>query len=114
VVVFVPMFVVWSWLLGRYDFKPNQVFLLFGLTGALAEASSFGRITEAGFWIFIYGLMLYLPAYSLPAERGARRPRIRPFLLAVLLPFLAAAPMAGLVWLIHPVKIHFPPIGGAL
>ncbi len=38
VVVFVPMFVAWAAMLRRVDFRPNAVFLLFGLTGTLAEA----------------------------------------------------------------------------
>lgn len=110
VVVFVPMFITWSWLLGRYDFVPNRVFLCFGLTGALAEASSFGRITEAGFWIFVYGLMVYLPAHGLPPRAGLRPMRWWHWPMGVLLPFLSALPVAGIVMWLHPVKIHFPPI----
>jgi hypothetical protein len=34
----VPLFVVWAAMLRRVDFRPNAVFLLFGLTGTLAEA----------------------------------------------------------------------------
>jgi hypothetical protein len=33
-----PMFVAWAATLRRVDFRPNAVFLLFGLTGTLAEA----------------------------------------------------------------------------
>jgi hypothetical protein len=113
VVVFVPMFIAWAWLLQRYDFSPNAVFLLFGLTGTLAEAS-FGGVQQLpafGFWTFVYGLMVYLPAYAcLPSGRDARRPRPRHYLLAVFLPDLFVVPVAVAIHFIHPVRIHFPPI----
>ncbi len=37
VVVFVPMFVAWAWLLSRNDYRPAEVLLLFGLAGTLGE-----------------------------------------------------------------------------
>ena len=113
VIVFVPMFVAWAWLLGRYDFRPATVLLLFGLTGTLAEAGSFGlqNLAQVGMWVFVYGLMVYLPAYCAPADRGARQPLVRHYVLAVFLPFLFVIPVAGVVGYLHPVKIHFQPIG---
>jgi hypothetical protein len=39
VVVFVPMFAAWAWMLSRWDFSPLKVLLLFGITGSIAEAS---------------------------------------------------------------------------
>jgi hypothetical protein len=113
VVVFVPMFIAWAWLLQRYDFSPNAIFLLFGLTGTLAEASFGGaqQLAAFGFWTFVYGLMVYLPAYAcLPADRGAGRPRPWHYLLAVFFPDLFVIPVAVVIHFIHPVKIHFPPI----
>lgn len=113
VIVFVPMFIVWGWLLGRRAFSANAVFLLFGVTGTLAEAISFGaQPISLGFWVFIYGLMVYLPADTLPpaAERGARPPRLLDYPLAVLLPILATIPVVLIVGTLHPVSIHFPPI----
>lgn len=113
VVVFVPMFIGWALLLQRLDFSPNAVFLLFGLTGVLAEASFSGGqgLAEFGLWIFVYGLMVYLPAYCcLPMERGAQRPRWWHYPLAVLLPIICAIPVAVVVGSLHPVRIHFPPI----
>ncbi|MEW5938437.1 MAG: hypothetical protein AB1750_02140 [Chloroflexota bacterium] len=112
VVVFVPMFVCWAWLLSRWDFSPAEVFLLFGLTGFLAEASFAGalNLAQAPFWIFVYGLMVWLPAASLSSRAEAKRPRWWVYVAAVLLPFLFAAPVAGVVGFLHPVKIHFPPI----
>jgi len=62
VIVFIPMFIVWAFLLRRYDFPSSHVFLLFGLTGSLAEMSLQPTSILAGFWFFVYGLMVWLPA----------------------------------------------------
>ncbi len=111
VVLFVPMFVAWSWLLQRYAFPPSVVFLLFGLTGTLAEASAGPQhLAEIGLWTFVYGLMVYLPTYSIPSDRGARKPSVWHYPWAVIAPFLFALPVAAVVGILHPVKIHFPPI----
>jgi len=110
VVVFIPMFVGWAFLLQRYDFSPNAVFLLFGLTGLTAEISLGGlqAIAQFGLWIFVYGLMVYLPAYTLPADRGAKKPSGWMYIAAVFVPVLFAIPVAAAVGFAHPVKIHFP------
>jgi len=44
-----------------------------------------------GFWFFVYGLMVYLPSCaSPPAEvRRAKTPRLRHYVLAVVLPLLS-------------------------
>jgi hypothetical protein len=76
VIIFIPLFAAWTWLLKKYDFSANQAFWLFGFTGALAEAISFGTLAEFGLWIFVYGLMIYLPAYCVPAARYAKPVRI--------------------------------------
>jgi hypothetical protein len=112
VVVFIPMFIGWAFLLGRLDFSANAVFLLFGLTGVTAEASFGGpqAFAEFGMWVFVYGLMVYLPAYCVPSARGANRPRWWQYALAVFAPVLFAIPVAGLIGIIHPVRVHFPPI----
>ena len=39
VVLFFFMFIVWAWMLSRWDFSPLKVLLLFGITGSLAEAT---------------------------------------------------------------------------
>jgi hypothetical protein len=104
VIVFVPMFIVWAWLLGRWDFRANQVLLLFGITGTLSESIAFGfqNFVLLGMWVFVYGLMVYLPAYSIPADRGAKSPRWWHYLLALLLPIPFAMLMAILVLVVHP------------
>ena len=118
VVMFVPMFVAWALMLWRYDFSPFAVFVLFGLTGTLAEMSygGFQHAFEFGLWIFVYGLMVYLPAYCAPVGRQARKPRWWHYPLAVVAPFffLPLVPLPLLAKLLSPnhPKIHFPPIGG--
>jgi hypothetical protein len=112
VVVFVPMFIGWSFLLQRYSFSPNAVFLLFGLTGLTAELSFSGTqaFLEFGLWIFVYGLMVWLPAHAFPAVREARKPAWWMYPIAVFFPVLFAIPAAMVIGLIHPVRIHFPEI----
>ncbi|MCS6830933.1 MAG: hypothetical protein RMM08_10235 [Armatimonadota bacterium] len=109
VVVFVPMFVCWAWMLSRWAFAPRQVMVLFGVTGILAEAVSFGlhNLLGWGFWLLVYGLMVYLPTYAVREEVGSTPPRGKHYLMAVLLPFLFAAPVAGLIGWLHPVTVHF-------
>jgi hypothetical protein len=112
VVVFVPMFIAWAFLLSRWDFTPAQVFLLFGLTGTLAEVSFGGmqQFAQIAMWTFVYGLMVFLPAYTIPSERGAKPVRWWHFPMAVVLPIVFSIPVAVLVGTLHPIPIHFPPI----
>ncbi len=116
VVIFVPMFVGWAFILWRYAFSPFAVFLLFVLSGTLME-NNFGTRNplEIGLWIFVYGLMLYLPAYCLPTDRKTHPPHWWHYPLAVVVPFLfiplVPLPLlAGWLFPHHP-KLHFPPIG---
>jgi hypothetical protein len=118
VIVFVPWFIGWAWMLRRWDFHPTFVFFLFGLTGTFAETGFLpGKIAEIGMWLFVYGLMIFLPAYSLPEakERGARPPRWWLYPLAVFIPFpfmILLLPWGLLKGHFHhpDVNIHFPPI----
>jgi hypothetical protein len=114
VIVFIPLFIAWAWMLGRWAFSPFWVFLLFGLNGLLAESLTFGaqHLGEFALWIFVYGLMVYLPAYCLPARRAARPPKPWHALLTLVLPFLAGIPWTLVVRLISPAHpdLHFPPI----
>jgi len=110
VIVLIPMFVVWSWLLERRAFSTEAVFLLFGLNGVVAEVV-FGGLTAllmAPFWISIYGLMIFLPVYCLPEDRGARSPRGFDIIVAVLLPVAGAAAMGAVVSSLSP---HLPHLG---
>ncbi len=116
VVVFIPGFVAWACLLSKVRFSAAQVFVLYGLFGILAECS-FGpqHALEFGLGIFVYGLMVWLPAYVTEPDRTGRPPRWWHFPIAVVLPALSVAllPTPLLIKLLspgHPV-IHFPPIG---
>jgi hypothetical protein len=94
VVLFVPMFCIWAWLLSRYSFSAEAVFLLWGVTGALMETLYGGpqHLLEAGMWTFVYGLMIFLPAYAIPAERSARPPRWWAYLAAPAVTLLGVVP----------------------
>lgn len=112
VVVFIPMFMAWAWLLGRYAFSLPQVFLLFGLTGLVVEVISFGGagIFNMGLWIYVYGLMLFSSVYALPERPDLKPVRLYHYPLAIITPILWAIPIAIVVGIIHPVTIHFDPI----
>ena len=117
VVVFAPMFVGWSVILWRWKFSPFAVFILFGITGLLAETLSFGlqNLGSFAFWIFVYGLMVWLPAHWVPENRSAREPRWWLYPIVIFLPFFfipLAIILTPWIWLTpkHP-SIHFPPIG---
>ena len=105
VVVFLPMFLVWAFLLTRYSFQPNIVLLMFGLTGLLAETGTFGfqNLIVGGLWVLVYGLMVYLPAYSF-TPTALKKPGIAQYVLGVLGPLAAAIPVALLVVVVfhHP------------
>lgn len=110
VIVFIPMFIAWAWMLGCWAFQPLDVLLLFGITGWVAEMLTFGtqNVGMGGFWVGVYGLMVYLPARALP-ERPAGLPRVtvlRAF-AAVFLPFLFVPLTAVPVWLLHPYQHHW-------
>lgn len=104
VIVFIPMFLVWTILLHFYDFHPVHVFLLFGLTGSIAEMSINPTNILGGFWFFVYGLIIYLPVYSLPENRSARQPKWWTYLLAVAAPLISPilllpiAPLLSYLW----------------
>lgn len=103
VIIFIPMFVAWGWLLSRYDFKTAEVVLLFGITGLLAESLSSGpnQFFGVGIWVYVYGLMVYLPTYSLPPRPNLHRVWPQHWLLAIVLPILAAVPFVPIVLLLQ-------------
>lgn len=99
VVIFVPMFMAWAWLLMRWDFAPFSVFLLFGVAGTLCESIAFGpqNLMSAGFWILVYGLMVYVPALTVPVRIHMQTPRAKHYALGLLLPLLCAMAAALLL-----------------
>ena len=94
VVLFFPMICIWGWLLSKYDISPNALFIIWGLTGWFMETvyAGFGHWLEIGFWVFVYGLMVYLPAYCcLPEQRQAKKPPAWFYVLAIVgVPFVGA------------------------
>ena len=108
VIVITPMFFVWSWFLARFRFSPACVFLLFGVNGVLAELLTGGpAILMAPFWVFVYGLMIFLPAYSFPTSAGTPAPRWYHYPIAIGACLLASAAVALIVNLIAPDMPHF-------
>ena len=67
-------------------------------------------ILEFGLWVFVYGLMVYLPAYAFHDSWGPRQPRRWQYGAAVVLPVLFAIPVALLMGIVHPVRVHFAPM----
>jgi hypothetical protein len=102
------MFIAWAVMLSWFDFTANQALLLFGLTGTIGE-SLFGgpqHMLEIGMWMFVYGLMIYLPAYCLPRREKVRPPRWYHFIIAVFLPFVFAVPFLAIA---APAVHHWRP-----
>ena len=109
VVVFVPMFVAWALMLSWWRFSPLKVLLLFGITGSIAEASIQHSNLIAGFWVFVYGLMVYLPACTVPEDRSAKPPRWWHYPVAVFFPFPFVVLAAPAVLLREWLGIEFLP-----
>ena len=109
VVVFVPMFIAWALMLSRWKFTPLKVLLLFGITGSIAEASIQPSNLIGGFWVFVYGLMVYLPACTVPEDRPAKPPRWWSYPLAVVLPFPFVVLAAPVVLLREWLGVEFLP-----
>ena len=109
VVVFVPMFVGWAFMLTWWRFTATEVFLLWGASGSIAEAQFAGNPGHliAGFWFFVYGLMIWLPACAVPESRETARPKYWHYPIAVLLPGLFVIPVALPLSLLHHPKIDF-------
>lgn len=61
-----PLILLFTWMVFRFRFSATKTFFLFGLAGVFLETVNGGwnNILEAPFWIFIYGLMVWLPAYA--------------------------------------------------
>jgi len=122
IINFVGPFVFWALVLRRYDFRPFATFLIFGLSGLLAEVMFSGpqHFAEFGLWIFIYGLMIYLPTYCLPDAttrgkngRAARRPGWYLYILMIFLPVIFVPLFAWIPYVVnpaHPQPSHFAPM----
>jgi hypothetical protein len=109
----VPGFLAWTILVSFIDFTAFEAFLLYGFMGLLGEAV-FGGVKQMAafaFWIFVYGLMIYLPAYSLP-QRAVSPVKWWHYPVAIVFPWILVVPWVLLVMKLlhgHP-SVHFPPI----
>lgn len=101
VVVFLPLFLVWAYLLERGKYSPREAYLYFGITGVLAEYifnPGVLALLAGGFWILIYGSMVYYPArFVFGKEEGGLHVSWRRAVVAVFLPLLASVPLAILI-----------------
>lgn len=120
VITLIGPFVFWALALKRYDFGPFAAFVMFGVSGTLMEVLYGGaaHFFEFGLWIFIYGLMIFLPAYSIPSaeQRGARWAKWYHYVLMVFVPALFTPLFSWIPHVIdpnHPQPVHFPPMKGA-
>ena len=80
-----------------------------GITGSIAEASIQPSNLIGGFWVFVYGLMVYLPACTVPQDRPAKPQRWWSYPLAVVLPFPFVVLAAPVVLLREWLGIEFLP-----
>lgn len=110
VVVFVPYYIVLAWILGRYAYSPFAIFLSFGIVGTVAEAVFAGNpgvVLGFPMWAFVYGLMVWLPAFCLPQDRGARPVGTLAHLVLPIAIFGLAMPMiVPIVYVISTVLGH--------
>lgn len=112
VVAFVPAILLWAWATSRRRFAPAWVAIFFGLFGLGGETIAFGpqSLSNAGFWVLVYGTMVFLPAF-LVAERQPATPSARWWSYPLLMAggWVAAAPVAIVLSRVHAVQ-HFPPL----
>jgi len=111
---FIGPFIFWAIVLKYYDFSPFSAFLIWGTTGILAEVLLGGprHFLEFGLWMFVYGLMIFLPVYSIPSaeERKAKCPKFYHYFLMIFLPLLFVPLFAWIPLIIdpnHPQPTHF-------
>ena len=108
VIFFAPMLFIWGWILSRYDLSPEAVFLSWGLTGTIMETVYGGpqQIIGIGMWAFVYGLMIYLPAYCISGDRpNLRAPSWWQRLLFIFIPLLGVIP-GGILSAIFKAILH--------
>jgi hypothetical protein len=68
---------------------------------------------DLGFWILVYGLMIYLPAYVFAENRGKRPVSWLQYLMGTIGPFVGTIPWViflKFTLLRHHPDVHFPPI----
>ena len=66
IIALLPVFLIFSFYIQKFKPSPYKAFLYFGVIGTLAETTigGFLSLLQFGMWIFVYGLMIYLPAHQ--------------------------------------------------
>lgn len=110
VVVLWPAYAAWALVLRKVDFHPNAVFLFYGLQGVTAEAMHSGpaQILAFPFWTFVYGLMVYLPAWCVHGTGDRPQAKGRHYVAVYLLTLLITLPVALMVLKLRPPTAGFP------
>lgn len=95
-IVLIPVFIVWGYLLSKYEVKPDFMFLICGITGVTSEFSLGGSMTGIlfGYWMLVYGFMAYLPTYVLPTQVNLKKFDFKALVLFLVLPWTVAIPIA--------------------
>lgn len=112
VVAFVPSIALWAAAIGRRRFAPPLVALFFGLFGLGGEVIAFGAqaLTNAGFWLLVYGSMVYVPAVVVErAHLDAPPARWWMYPALTFGGWAAVAPIALVLARLHPTP-HFAPL----
>lgn len=96
--VFVPAYFAWAWMLRRVRFQPLEVAAIYGLSGMVAETVFMNPASLLqGIWIFVYGWMVYLPAFMVPEIPDRQAPRTVHYLAAFLIALIVPIPMVLIV-----------------
>ncbi len=111
VIVFVPMIITLGLILKRYEISPFKALLMWGTVGVIGEASFGGTqaFLTAPSWIFIYGLMVYVPSYIF-INTTRKKPSIflYPFFIVIIL--VSAISVVWIPQVLNHPSIHFQPI----
>ena len=94
-IAFLPQFLCWGIIVSKYDISAQNVLIIYGITGYLNELIAFGigpNVMSLPFWILVYGLILYLPAYALKRKHGLKEPNIAHYILFIVVPIIVSIP----------------------
>lgn len=112
VVALFPAYIAWALVVRKVAIHPNTAYLFYGLQGVIGEAIYGGpsAFLSFAFWISVYGPVLYLPAYCVYGLGSANRPKLRHFVLILILSSLLTVPSALFVKAYRPAGAGFPEV----
>ncbi len=110
VVVLWPAYAAWAFVMIKVDFHPNAVFLFYAVQGVTAEAMHGGpaQLLAFPFWAFVYGLMVYLPAWCLHGKGDRPQAKGRHYAAVFFLTMLLTFPVVLAVLKFRPSTAGFP------